>query len=153
MALNIRKLGLKDQKALAVLTQEDRDFDIPGRGEPQPALQGAAARRYLGNPLLCHWVAEEKGKILGFLCGYYLPMRSAKGDEFLLYETGVRKAHRGRGVGKALMKTMFDWMESNRIPVVWVIADNPGALKFYGKCGFEKVEGSLTQMERRLSGT
>jgi ribosomal protein S18 acetylase RimI-like enzyme len=149
MALSIRKLGLDDHKALA---QEDADFDIPGRGRPLKPLSGAAARRYLGNPNLCHWVAREGGRILGFLCGYYLPLRSGKGGEFLLYETGVRKAHRGRGVGRALMKTMFDWMKSNRVKVVWVIADNPGALRFYKRCGFKKVEGSLTQMERRLSG-
>ncbi len=146
----IRKLGPDDAKTLALLAKEDADFDVPGRGEPLEPLPGVAARRYLSNPFLCHWVAEEKDEILGFLCGYDLPMRSGKGDEFLLYETGVRQALRGEGVGKALMKAMFDWMKSNGTTVVWVIADNPGALEFYKKCGFERVEGSLTQMEKRL---
>ncbi len=150
MALNIRRLGIKDGKTLSVLAKDDADFDVHGRGKPLKALNGAALRRYLGNPYLCHWVAEEKGEILGFLCGYFLPLRTQKTDEFLLYEIGVRQTHRLRGIGRALMGGLYRWMKTKRVKVVWVIADNPGAFNFYRKCGFKKVPGTLTQMERHL---
>jgi ribosomal protein S18 acetylase RimI-like enzyme len=150
MAVSIRRLGLNDQEALAILARDDADFDVESRGEPLAPLEGEAALRYLANPSLSHWVAEDGGKIVGFLCGYQLPLRSAGKDEFLLYEIGVRQAHRGRGIGRSLVKAMFAWMQVNRVKVAWVVADNPGALAFYENCGFGKVEGSLTQLEISL---
>ena len=149
MALSIRRLGLADKETLALLAREDADFDVPGRGETLEPLSDEAASRYLQNPFLVHWVAEEEGRVVGHMNGYILPLRAGGIVEFLLYEIGVRNSHRGQGVGKALVRTMLDWMRDNHIQVTWVIADNPGAFEFYGKCGFGKVEGTLTQMEIR----
>jgi ribosomal protein S18 acetylase RimI-like enzyme len=149
MPLSIRKLGFDDQETLALLAREDADFDVPGRGEALEPLGEEAARRYLQNPSLIHWVAEEEGRVVGHMNGYILPLRAGGVVEFLLYEIGVRNSHQGRGVGKALVRIMLDWMRDNNIQVTWVIADNPGAFEFYRKCGFGKVEGTLTQMEVR----
>src|SRR5579872_796395 len=149
MALTIRRLGLDDQEVLALLAREDADFDVDGRGEALEPLDDEASRRYLQNPSLLHWVAEEEGRVIGHLNGYILPLRADGIVEFLLYEIGVRTTHRRRGVGKALVGTMLDWMKDHHAQVAWVIADNPGAFEFYRKCGFGKVEGTLTQMEIR----
>src|ERR1039457_6384416 len=105
MNLNIRKLGLDDQEILALLAREDADFDVPGRGEALEPLGDEAARRYLQNPSLIHWVAEEEGRVAGHMNGYILPLRAGGIVEFLLYEIGVRHSDRGRGVGKALVRT------------------------------------------------
>jgi ribosomal protein S18 acetylase RimI-like enzyme len=150
MAFNIRRLNSNDTKTLSLLAREDADFDVQNRGKGLDPLDEEAARGYLANPSLLHWVVEDEGAVIGYLCGYVLPLRAGGVVEFLLYEIGVRSAYRSRGVGKSLMKTMFDWMRANGATVAWVIADNPGAVEFYQKCGFEKTEGTLTQMEARI---
>jgi GNAT superfamily N-acetyltransferase len=58
----------------------------------------------------------------------------------LLYSIGVRRAHRRRGVGRALVDEMFDWSRDHGLDEVWVLADNPGAEAFYAACGFRRGE-------------
>ena len=148
MALSIRRLVAGDEGTLALLAREDADFDLPGRGKARPELSATAARSYLADPSVVHWVAEIRDEVVGHLQGYVLHKRAGDGVEVILYEVGVRSAHRRRGVGRALVETLLAWTDERGLGEVWVLADHPGAAAFYRSCGFEIGEGPTVFMNR-----
>lgn len=134
---------------LALLAREDADFDLEDRGKPIAPLSPEAARTFLAEPGIFACVAEEGGRPVGFLYGHRLLKRAGDPGEALLYEIGVRKAHRRRGVGRALVETLFAWMDEQQLGEVWVLADNPGAAAFYRACRFDMEPGSSFHIHRR----
>jgi GNAT superfamily N-acetyltransferase len=150
MAVSIKRLGPGDEAALELLAREDADFDLDGRGEPLEPLKPVMAQRYLANPAVLHWVAVEGEVITGFLYCLHLPLRSGDGHELLLYEIGVRKNWRRHGTGRALLNHMENWMQSNGVRVVWVGADNQGAVDFYRACGFGAEPEQAVYMTREI---
>ncbi|HKO49456.1 MAG TPA: GNAT family N-acetyltransferase [Polyangiaceae bacterium] len=136
MSIAIKRLGPGDEAILDLLANEDADFDLEGRSAALPQLKPSMAQRYLANPGVLHWVAMQDGIVTGFLYCAHVLLRCHPGQELLLYEIGVGKAHRRKGVGRALLDHMARWMQKNEISVVWVCADNPVAVDFYRGCGF-----------------
>jgi GNAT superfamily N-acetyltransferase len=133
----IRRLGPGDEPILELLAREDGDFDLAERQAARPPITAADARAYLADPGLLHLVAERDGRVLGHLYAHVLRKFAGDARELLLYEIGVRSAHRRTGVGRALLQTMEAWMRDHAIREWWVLADNPGAVRFYEACGFE----------------
>src|SRR6478752_8814249 len=150
MSVSIRRLGPGDEATLELLNREDGDFDLDGRSHELPPLKPNLAQRYLANPSVLHWVASLDGEVIGFLYCAHLLLRTDPGQELLLYEIGVRKAHRRQGVGRALLEHMARWMQSNDISVVWVCADNRVAVDFYRGCGFASEQPQPVYMTRRI---
>ena len=150
MALAVRRLGPGDEPVLTMLATEDADFELEGRGAPLEPLDPEAARRYLANPAVLHWVAADDDVVVGDLYCIHLPLRSGAGSELLLYEIGVRTAWRKRGVGRALLAEMEAWMREHGVTEVWVLADNPGAVAFYRACGFATDTSMAVYMTREL---
>ncbi|HET7542475.1 MAG TPA: GNAT family N-acetyltransferase [Polyangiaceae bacterium] len=150
MSIAIRRLGPGDEATLELLSKEDADFDLEGRSDALPPLKPAMAQRYLANPSVLHWVAVKDGVVIGFLYCAHLLLRTEPGQELLLYEIGVRKAHRRQGVGRALLDHMARWMQSNGISVVWVCADNRIAVDFYRGCGFSSEQPQPLYMTRAI---
>jgi ribosomal protein S18 acetylase RimI-like enzyme len=140
MTFSVRRLGPQDLALLETLARDDADFDIPGRGRPHEPLTPDAARAYLADPAVLHWVAESAGEVVGHMYCHVLRKHSDDPTEVLLYEIGVRSAHRRRGVGRALVEALDVWMKDHHIRDSWVLADNPGAVEFYRACGFEIEE-------------
>jgi len=139
VAVTIRRLGPGDEPVLAYIAEEALDFDLAGLSEPERPLAAADAAAYLADPSVLHWVAiDDGGRVVGELLCHVLPLPSGAGRELLLYSIGVRQADRRRGVGSALIREMREWAESNGIPEVWVLADNPGAEAFYAACAFAR---------------
>ncbi|MDQ1681167.1 MAG: hypothetical protein QOI42_2026 [Frankiaceae bacterium] len=134
----IRRLGPGDEAVLAHLARHDPDFDIDRRppAEPLQPLPDAEATAYLADPTVLFWVAEAAGEVLGFLSCIVMLYRAQPGRELMLYEIGVRRDARRRGLGRALVDAMTQWMRSNGVPEVWLGADNSGAEQFYLACGF-----------------
>ena len=150
MSVSIRRLGPGDEAVLELLATEDEDFDLDGRSEQLSPLKPSMAQRYLANPGVLHWVAVADGVVTGFLYCAHLLLRTDPGQELLLYEIGVRKAHRRQGVGRALLDHMARWMQSNDLSVVWVLADNRVAVDFYRGCGFANEEPQPVYMTRTV---
>ena len=121
MAATVRLLGPADEPILAALAEQEEAFDLAGRGEPS-ILEAEAAAAYLADPGVLHWVAEEAGEI------------------------GVREECRRQGVGSALVAAMRGWMKQHGAVEAWVLADNPGAQRFYAACGFERDDEQGVQM-------
>lgn len=153
MSVTIKRLGPGDEAILDLLARDDADFDLEGRSGALPRLKASMAQRYLANPSVLHWIAFQEGAVLGFLYCTHLLLRHEPGQELLLYEIGVRKAHRRKGVGRALLDHMARWMQANDISEVWVCADNQVAVDFYRGCGFTSEEPQPVYMTRAVEPT
>jgi GNAT superfamily N-acetyltransferase len=136
MPLTVRRLGPGDEPVLTLLAAEAPEFDVAGRTAVERPLKPEDAARYLAEPTVLHWVAEEDGRVVGELLCHSLLLPSESGRELLLYSIGVRESHRRRGVGRVLLDEMLGWARAERIPEIWVLADNPSAEAFYSACGF-----------------
>ena len=105
-------------------------------------------REWIGNPDrpdLRHWVAEEDGEVRGFA------MTGATRDEDLgdssheLYAIYAAPEALGGGYGRTLMLHLLDDLQTRGFEevILWYLADNERARRFYEKAGFvpdERVE-------------
>jgi GNAT superfamily N-acetyltransferase len=152
MTVTIRRLGPGDESVLELLAKLDADFDLDGRGSSLQPLDHAAAQRFLANTAVLLWIAVADDVVVGLLYCLVVPLRSEQGQELLLYEIGVRSSWRKAGVGRALLNQMEDWMCTNGINVVWVLADNPIAVDFYRACDFLIESEQPVYMTRDVTG-
>jgi ribosomal protein S18 acetylase RimI-like enzyme len=136
MTMTVRRLGAGDEPVLELLSRDGADFDLADRDEPQAPLAPDDARAHLADASLLHWVAEDGGAVVGFMYCHVLRLRAREPREVLLYEIGVRQAHRRQRVGRALVDALYAWMAEHGVQCAWVLADNPGAVEFYRACGF-----------------
>jgi ribosomal protein S18 acetylase RimI-like enzyme len=148
MPLSVRRLNSADVDLLGLLAREDDDFDLAGRGAARRALTREAAQAYLADAQVLHWVAEEAPTVLGHMQCHLLRKRAGDPVEVLLYEIGVRNAHRRKGVGRALLGALEEWMTAQQVSECWVLADNVGAVAFYRACGFEIATPAPTYLTR-----
>jgi ribosomal protein S18 acetylase RimI-like enzyme len=82
----------------------------------------------------CSFVAEdEDGNALGYLVGG----RSADGESVFLFHLHVRRAHRRRGIGTALMRKMEDVAANGGVETVWLLARDR-AERFYARLGYSE---------------
>ncbi|MGZ6125959.1 MAG: N-acetyltransferase family protein [Myxococcales bacterium] len=149
MPLSVRRVGPGDESVLELLAREDADYEAQGwSAAPRRPLDGASARTYLSDPGVLHWIAEDGGAVLGAISACLLRKRAGDPAEVLLYEIGVRAAHRRRGVGRALVETLYGWMRAHDVHEVWVLAGNESALEFYRACGFSGGSGPAVYLQR-----
>ena len=149
-AVVVRRLVPGDESVLALLARDDADFDLEGGPGRRTPLAGASARAYLADPHVLHWTAWAGKDVVGSLVCHVLPMRKEPARELLLYEIGVRSTSRRHGVGRRLISTMTDWMRAEGTVTAWVLADNPGAERFYEACGFGPGTGPARYLELHL---
>jgi len=99
-------------------------------------------------------VAEENGKIVGFIIGVMASM-----DELRILMLAVEEKSRRKGMGSVLLKNLMIRHPHARRVYLEVRCDNMEAIKFYKKHGFkikEKIEDFYTDgspaylMERLL---
>ncbi len=78
---------------------------------------------------------DAKRKLAGFA------MLRLLGDDVELMTIAVDPKYRGKGIGAALMKACFEdlLMTPSKRMILEVAADNPAAIRLYGKLGFVKV--------------
>jgi predicted N-acetyltransferase YhbS len=150
VAFTIRLLGPGDDAVLAVLAEDEGDFDLAERGVPQRPVTGGDAAAYLREPSILHWVAEDDGVVVGHLLSYVERRRAGHPRQLLLYEIGVREARRRHGVGRALVHAMREWMIREAVAEAWVLSDNPEAEAFYAACGFTRDDEQPVQMTLTL---
>jgi len=97
---------------------------------------------------------DETGEELGFVWVGVAPGIPA--DTCLLFDIYVHEAHRGRGLGRAILERMFDSLKADGIRNVglYVRADNGPARALYKKLGFVEDEAPAgardLQMQKHL---
>lgn len=86
-----------------------------------------------------HYLAavDEEGVLIGY-AGLLAPRGSGQGD---IQTIAVVEAHRGRGIGKALLDALLAEADARAAHEVFleVRADNPGAEALYASRGFERI--------------
>jgi GNAT superfamily N-acetyltransferase len=146
----VRRLCAGDETVLAACTRADDRFELEQHDAvPSVPLDADAAAAFLADPSVLFWMAEADGRPIGMLLCYVQRRRHA-GDwaELALYEIGVDVDWRMKGVGRALLAAMHEWMRANGVHEVWV-PSAPTAVGFYRACGFVPDDGVLLTM--RLS--
>ncbi len=69
-------------------------------------------------------VAIDAGRIIGFASGVHY-VHPDKPAEMFINEVGVASSHHGRGIGKAIMKTMLEHARSIGCVNAWVLQSDP----------------------------
>ena len=123
--MRIRKGMKKDKLACVRLAREDGDSSW----KPSDFERSAAVKDAI------FLVAEESGKLTGFILGFVVP---TKRTEAMIHETRVSKSERGKGAGTKLVGAFC--AEAFRRGVKAIYAEiEPKHLKFYkGSCRFRE---------------
>lgn len=91
--------------------------------------------------LKAHYSGSEKVRVIGFLIGQILQGTGAESElenSAEIYNIGVEKALRGRGIGEAIINKLFEECEQNSVGMIWleVRESNDKAVRFYQRHGF-----------------
>lgn len=105
-------------------------------------------------PWLTVLVAEDKGTVIGYaaLCPLMQLQFGARGMD--MHHLFVEPAHRGRGVGQALVAACRTAATQARCRYLSVGThpDNHAAQAFYERQGFQRRDGSFPRFALRLDG-
>jgi GNAT superfamily N-acetyltransferase len=144
--VNVRRAELADARAIAEV--HVRTWQAAYRHAfPAEVLEGLSvddredlARRLLERWSEVIWVAEAESRIVGFAA--VGPSRTEEGSGEL-YAIYVLPEAWGTGAGPGLMAEAKDWFarEGYATAMLWVLADNPRARRFYEREGW-RVEGT-----------
>ncbi|MFI5755022.1 GNAT family N-acetyltransferase [Streptomyces sp. NPDC051569] len=146
MTARVRVMTLDDCAAVATVRVRGWRFAYAGL-MPQPYLDAmsveedtARRREYLtrGDRRVVDLVAERDGRIAGWGC--YGPSRDedAPAGAAEVYALYVLPERLSTGVGRALMDALLSRTASEGYPalLLWVLAENDRARRFYEKAGF-----------------
>ena len=158
MTVRIRPATAADVRAMgrlgAVLVRTHHDFDAARFIAATPQTEHGYAS-YLGSQLaksdIVILVAEDDGDVLGYtfagIEGYdYMELRGPAG---VLYDIVVDQAHRGRGIGQALLDATLAELKTRGAPrVVLSTAErNESAQRLFARAGFRRT---MVEMTREL---
>jgi ribosomal protein S18 acetylase RimI-like enzyme len=91
------------------------------------------------------FVAEEAGRLAGFLCGF---RSQTFADEAYAHFVGVDPAFRGRGVGRALYERFYEAIAPRRVVRCVTSPVNEASVAFHMSIGF-RVERVATDYDGR----
>ena len=142
--VKIRKLEIKDNKAIAVIIREAlKDFgaDLPGTVYYDPTTDDLHS--IFKTPNSNYFVAITDGNIVGG--GGYFPTEGLNSDTCELVKMYINASFRGKGIGKILLdqaiehaiKDGFKYMYLETLPQLSL------AVNMYKKYGFENLNGPL----------
>jgi GNAT superfamily N-acetyltransferase len=147
--ISVRLLGLGDEDMVTHLSLHDPEFDVsPSTAEPLEPLSPSDTAAFLADPNVLYWCAFDGGDVVGHLFCIVHPIRSAPGREVLLYEIGVHHERRREGIGTQLMQALDDWVATNDIRAMWVLADDAEATAFYRSSGWQVASDQPTYLTR-----
>jgi [ribosomal protein S18]-alanine N-acetyltransferase len=96
-----------------------------------------ATRRFLEDEANHLVIAYVEGRPAGFVSGTELLHPDHAEPELFLNELGVVPEFQGRGIGRALVASLWELAQSRGCRGMWVLTDdaNPAALKVYAAAG------------------
>ena len=159
-ALTIRPAAPPDLAAVgrlgALLVRTHHDFDpqrfIPAMPRTEHLYASFLGRR-LGEANMVVLVAEREGEVLGYTYAGvegndYMALRGPAG---VLYDIVVDPAHRGRGIGRALLDATLSALKARGAPrVVLSTAErNETAQRLFARAGFRRT---MVEMTREMDG-
>ena len=126
MAIEIKVLQRGDESILMNVAAEV--FDNP--------IDAQLTREFLEDPRHHIAVAIDDGLVVGFASGVHY-IHPDKPPELWINEVGLTPTHRRRGLGKALLKALFDVARAQNCTVAWVLTyrTNVAAMALYSSVG------------------
>jgi ribosomal protein S18 acetylase RimI-like enzyme len=102
-------------------------------------------KEFLEDPRHHIAVAIDDGKVVGFASGVHY-IHPDKPPELWINEVGVASTHQRRGLGKAVLRALFEVGRSHNCTAAWVLThrSNADAMALYSSVGgIEGAEGDL----------
>ena len=130
----------KDVEALAEVFDQYRAH----YGEPSDAASSTRwLEQCLNSARLRAFVAEDDGKLVGFATAIEVPASLRLAHFWQIRDLFVLPAHRGLGVGHALLASVrAAAVESGAVRVtVQTESENDAALRLYADCGYVLING------------
>jgi ribosomal protein S18 acetylase RimI-like enzyme len=126
MAVEIKVLRSGDDRILANVAAHV--FDNP--------IHPEFTREFLADPRHHIAVAIDDGLVVGFASAVHY-IHPDKPPELWINEVAVAPAHRRRGLGKAVLRALFDVGRTHHCGVAWVLTDrnNAAAMALYSAAG------------------
>jgi ribosomal protein S18 acetylase RimI-like enzyme len=127
--MEIKVLKAGDEEVLARVGTDV--FDNP--------LDPLATSEFLHDPRHHIVVAIDDGVVVGFASAVHYFHPDKPTPELFVNEVGVASTHRGRGIGKSVLRGLFEHARSLGCAEAWVLTDrsNPEAMGLYAKSGAE----------------
>jgi aminoglycoside 6'-N-acetyltransferase I len=127
VGVEIRLLGPLDADLLANVAPDV--FDDP--------IDPARTREFLADGRHHLVVAVDDGLVVGFVSAVHYVHPDKPRPELWINEVAVAASHRGRGVGKAMMRAMAAVGRDAGCAEAWVLTDrlNPAAMRLYASSG------------------
>lgn len=126
MPIEIRVLGPADEDVLANVAPEV--FDNP--------IDAELTREFLADPRHHIAVAIDGGVVVGFASGVHY-LHPDKRPELWINEVAVAPTHQRRGLGKSVMRALFEVGKAEGCTGAWVLTDrdNAAAMALYAAVG------------------
>jgi ribosomal protein S18 acetylase RimI-like enzyme len=126
MAIEIKVLHRGDENVL--MTVAPAVFDNP--------IDTELTKEFLEDPRHHIAVAIDDGLVVGFASGVHY-IHPDKPPELWVNEVGLAPTHRRRGLGKAVLKALFEVGRAQNCTVAWVLTyrTNVAAMALYASVG------------------
>lgn len=126
MGIGIKLLQRGDDSILMNVAAEV--FDKP--------IDPNLTKEFLEDPRHHIAVATDDGLVVGFASGVHY-VHPDKPPELWINEVSVAPTHRRRGLGKAVLRALFEVAQTHRCAVAWVLTDrnNAAAMALYLSVG------------------
>jgi ribosomal protein S18 acetylase RimI-like enzyme len=126
MGVEIKVLRSGDDEILMHVAEEV--FDHPVNAE--------LTKEFLNDPRHHIAVAIDDGWVVGFASGVHY-IHPDKPPELWINEVSVSPTHRRRGLGKAVLRALFDVGRAHNCRIAWVLTDrqNIAAMALYSSVG------------------
>lgn len=126
---------------LKILDPSDRAIlDNVAPGVFDNAVDPTLVRQFLGDHRHHLAVAIDGDQVVGFASGVHY-LHPDKPAEMWINEIGVAPSHQGRGLGKAMMRTLLQHAKRLGCREAWVLTDraNHAAMRLYASTGGEEA--------------
>jgi ribosomal protein S18 acetylase RimI-like enzyme len=99
-------------------------------------IEPELTREFLEDPRHHIAVAIDDGLVVGFASGVHY-IHPDKSPELWINEVSVAPTHRRRGLGKAMLRKLFEVGSTHHCSVAWVLTDrkNAAAMALYSSVG------------------
>ncbi len=120
----------------------DSDLDM---NWPQSDKGKEYFTKLLNNPDACCLLAEEDGKLVGYIAAAPKNISYRKSKFFEIENMGVIPEYRSKGIGSQLIQKCLEWAKNKGFQKLFVNAyfQNAKAIDFYKRNGFSEIDISL----------
>lgn len=158
MAMEIRKAEGRDLESLgrlgAMLMRTHYAFDRQRFLAPGPGAEsgyGHFLGSVLESPDDCVFVAEEEGRVVGYVFAALEPLswKELRGPAGFIHDVAVAEESRRSGAGTKLMEAAIGWLRERGAPrvILWTAAANDVARPLFHQLGFRDT---MVEMTREL---